>query len=386
MVLQHKYFSVITWFQTKTRFDGLFGQFKIKMRCLNLGCGNKIKKSTENEEWINLDFRKLEGVDIVCDLTKEKILLEDNSIDFILADDILEHFQPKELINVLLECHRVLDEGGEIEIKTPDIERIIEVYPKVIDDFELDRKIFGGREYEGNQHKIGFTKKSIEFYLNITGFKVHRIENMNLGDYTNMKISATKPFKEKWTDFQVENAKDVKRSKPLETTERLQLTVKLIKELNPKSMINFGIQDAVLERELRKEGFKGELTGFDLEGIIKSYDYSDIKNFTLIKGNCEDKLNIKDNSYSCICCFEILEHLINLYKFLKEIKRILKENGTFFLSIPFSEEACKQHKDHFQALNLRKMEILLNLTGFVIEQAFDIREQETLYIVAKPIP
>lgn len=163
------------------------------MRCLNIGAGEKIKKSTEKEEWINLDIRKLEGIDIVCDLAKQKIPLEDNSIDFILAEDILEHFSPNELRYVLRELIRVLKKGKEMQIKTPDIFKIFKAFEGgAINSFELDRKIFGNRDYEGNYHKIGFTKESIQFYLNEAGFQIIQIHDMNLYDWSNMQVICRK--------------------------------------------------------------------------------------------------------------------------------------------------------------------------------------------------
>ena len=46
------------------------------------------------------------------------------------------------------------------------------------------------------------------------------------------------------------------------------------------------------------------------------------------------KIKLKDDSVDIVVAGEILEHLINPFKFLLEIKRILKKNGELILSTP----------------------------------------------------
>lgn len=347
---------------------------------LNLGCGDKIKKSTENEKWINLDFRKMDGVEVVCDLETEPLPFKDAEIDYILADDILEHFIPKTLLEILLDGNRVLKEGGELEIKTPDLEKIISAYPDTIDSYEFDRKIFGGRDYEGNQHKIGFTKESIQFYLSATGFKIDKIENMGLGDWSNMKILAHKPFKDKWNKTQIKAYSKIGRSRDILETQRAKLIINLICKQNPESMLDLGVHDGWLERGLRKKGYTKFIVGQDLSEVIEAYDYSDIENFKAVKRDVDEGITLEH--YEAVCAFEILEHIFNPYKFLKQIR---KTNGILYLSTPNGEEASLKHNDHFGWFDLRRLQLLLNFAGFELQNSYNIEETETLFIVAKPI-
>lgn len=80
---------------------------------LNIGCGKDIR-----EGYLNCDYIKAPGVDLVFDISKEKIPLPDNSVDEILCSHVLEHIHDWHL-NPMSEMHRVLKEGGILEIRVP---------------------------------------------------------------------------------------------------------------------------------------------------------------------------------------------------------------------------------------------------------------------------
>jgi SAM-dependent methyltransferase len=78
---------------------------------LNIGCGNDIK-----EGFINLDITQLPGVDVVCDIENSLLPFENNTFEYIMCIDVLEHVDyPK----VLKEIHRILKPDGIVEIRVP---------------------------------------------------------------------------------------------------------------------------------------------------------------------------------------------------------------------------------------------------------------------------
>lgn len=79
---------------------------------LNLGCGRDIK-----EGYINLDFYKNEGVNVICDLNDGHLPFENNYFDEIQANHVFEHLPKWE--NILIECYRVLKPNGIITIRVP---------------------------------------------------------------------------------------------------------------------------------------------------------------------------------------------------------------------------------------------------------------------------
>ena len=74
---------------------------------LNLGSGYKPKKNYINIDCVQLVDPKIGNmVDLILDLEKDKLPFEDNSVDEILAENILEHIENLKLL--MNECNRVL--------------------------------------------------------------------------------------------------------------------------------------------------------------------------------------------------------------------------------------------------------------------------------------
>ncbi len=88
------------------------------IRCLNLGCGNNIRPSSETVQWVNLDRTLHEGVDVACDLEKGLSRFEDNTFDFVLASHVLEHVY--NFLPLMAEIHRVLKPRGTLVVKVPE--------------------------------------------------------------------------------------------------------------------------------------------------------------------------------------------------------------------------------------------------------------------------
>jgi SAM-dependent methyltransferase len=78
---------------------------------LNIGCGNDIRA-----DYVNLDIAKLPGVDVVCDIDTNPLPFDNNTFEYIVCNDVLEHV---EVAKVLKEIHRVIKEDGIVEIRVP---------------------------------------------------------------------------------------------------------------------------------------------------------------------------------------------------------------------------------------------------------------------------
>lgn len=149
---------------------------------LNLGCGTDYRNG-----FINVDGSlSLYKVDKVIAIGHESLLnyFKKESFDYILANDIIEHFFHWEAINILKELYQLLTLRGCIEIRVPDCEYIIrswrlpikkkltllfggqDIPQSVSDEMDESRKKFP----QYFCHKYGWTKKKMKEELKKTGF------------------------------------------------------------------------------------------------------------------------------------------------------------------------------------------------------------------------
>jgi SAM-dependent methyltransferase len=85
---------------------------------IDLGCG-----SNKREGFTGVDMFKMQGVDVVCNLAKDKWPFEDNSVDEAHASHFIEHLtnlgDKWERTHFFNELHRVLKKGGTAQLIFP---------------------------------------------------------------------------------------------------------------------------------------------------------------------------------------------------------------------------------------------------------------------------
>ena len=123
---------------------------------LNLGAGH-----VSRPEYLNVDTRALDGIDLVADV--RSLPFEGDSVAEIYSSHVLEHFPVEELGKVLLPYWvSLLRPGGEFVAVVPDMETMITEYVAGRMEFEeLREVIYGSQEYDGNFHFNGFSQASI---------------------------------------------------------------------------------------------------------------------------------------------------------------------------------------------------------------------------------
>lgn len=103
---------------------------------LNLGCGRRFHPA-----WTNVDFVSTsEGV-IAHNLTRG-MPFPDSFFDVVYHSHLLEHFPKAEALPFLRECYRVLKSGGIIRIAVPDLERIVRLYLKALEESTRGNKLW----------------------------------------------------------------------------------------------------------------------------------------------------------------------------------------------------------------------------------------------------
>lgn len=105
------------------------------MKRLNLGCGEDIR-----EGYINVDYIKSKGVDVVHDLNKVPYPFKSNNFDEIYASHVLEHLDG-DWFAIIKELHRILKKGGILRVEVPH-------FTSAIAFIENHRRFFRYRSFE----------------------------------------------------------------------------------------------------------------------------------------------------------------------------------------------------------------------------------------------
>jgi predicted SAM-dependent methyltransferase len=157
---------------------------------LNLGCGHLPLK-----EYLNVDGRPLEGVDIVADVGK--LPFGPGEVSEIFSAHLLEHFPVEQLRRQLLPYWRsLLEPGGTFAAVVPDPDTMFREYAAGRMPFEEVRlATFGAQEYDGDFHFTMFTSESLVQLLNEAGFAgvALRASGRRNGACYEMEIEARRP-------------------------------------------------------------------------------------------------------------------------------------------------------------------------------------------------
>lgn len=69
---------------------------------------------------------------------------------------------------------------------------------------------------------------------------------------------------------------------------------------------------------------------------VDTFDIVDTYNTTFIGDITKTNKEIQESSYDCIACLEVLEHTLNPFDAVKELRRILKHEGYLLISAPLN--------------------------------------------------
>ncbi|OGE36808.1 hypothetical protein A3B45_00315 [Candidatus Daviesbacteria bacterium RIFCSPLOWO2_01_FULL_39_12] len=114
----------------------------------------------------------------------------------------------------------------------------------------------------------------------------------------------------------------------------------------------------------------GEISGVDIEP--KSIEYCKLrgfKNVRLIKKN-SDKLPFRNNQYNLITCLDVLEHIDDDEKYLKEVNRILLRDGYLIIFVPSFQILWGELDDrskHFRRYRKGQLISMLKKSGFQVK-------------------
>ncbi len=132
------------------------------MTMLNIGSG---QRRFEGHGWVNIDCVSRSGQvpDIVCDVLKERLPFEDNSVDLVALVHTLEHWELSSQDHAIGDIYRVLKPGGSVIIIIPDIRALAQRWlARQISDYIYSVNLCGAYQgEEGDFHRWHHTRTSL---------------------------------------------------------------------------------------------------------------------------------------------------------------------------------------------------------------------------------
>ena len=104
-----------------------------------------------------------------------------------------------------------------------------------------------------------------------------------------------------------------------------------VKELKPKTILDAGCGEGFVLSLLLEHSIKAKMTGIDISSEAIKIAKSNNRKMSLLKGDIYG-LSFDDNAFDLVLCSEVLEHLDDPRKALKELKRVSKKY--LLLSVP----------------------------------------------------
>lgn len=162
---------------------------------VNLGSGD-----TPIPGFLNVDaLPDAPGVDLVADISKPPLPIEDGSADIVYASHVLEHFPHGETLGLLRDWRRVLRPGGRLLVAVPDLEVVGRMLVERHGWFTPPNApwvgaVYGGQKDQYDFHKAGFTAPWLAYLLGEAGFgEVRRVDRFEGIERTDTSYSPV-PF------------------------------------------------------------------------------------------------------------------------------------------------------------------------------------------------
>jgi len=151
---------------------------------------------------------------------------------------------------------------------------------------------------------------------------------------------------------------------PLWVAEEIFRTIKIRSGVTPL-LLDIGSGIGTFLQEVKR--IQPGIDAVGLEPSTWAVEHSRRKGLNVMKGFFEDaESEFQDESFAVVCAFELIEHLLNPFLFIRQVKRILEPNGYFIFSTPdFNSLIYKIRAPH--ALGLHREHLFYFTKGNLIK-------------------
>jgi len=139
----------------------------------------------------------------------------------------------------------------------------------------------------------------------------------------------------------------------------------LLKYKKRGRILDMGCAYGIFANWFQKRGF--EVVGCDISQFAIRKGKRISPKLKLVINDVENGINFKDSSFDIIIAFEILEHCKNLRGILREMRRILKEDGIACITVPVLEYSSPERDEtHFWYLRTSDWIKIFEKNGFSV--------------------
>ncbi|MBA7475660.1 Ubiquinone biosynthesis O-methyltransferase, mitochondrial [subsurface metagenome] len=296
------------------------------MRLLELSANDKVLELGGGSNpvcpgrWTNLDCRELPGVDIVASL-EETLPIEDESYDGVFCSYAIEHIPWRKVRDFLSEVRRILKPEGRAIFITANLKeqaKLIGAKDRWDGDFE-SCLIFGDQDYPENTHRVGFSPEYAERLFGELGFQAKVEPHPSCP--TDMVITAVKT--------------------PLDRLTWVRNEVgKLTKDKPDALIVDIGCADCPITYDMANCTWVDSDSYEKVAQDMRTLGRTQIPREKFIQASADD-LPFENKIFEVALNTELLEHVADPAKVLKETKRVARH---VIITVPDEYSWSLDHK------------------------------------------
>lgn len=159
--------------------------------------------------------------------------------------------------------------------------------------------------------------------------------------------------------------------------ERRHLLAQTLRELRPGTAVDIGAAGGGNTRVLRDLGWRAVALEYGAEGAEVAHE----RRLATLRSDAT-MLPLRADALDLVLAFDVLEHLVDDDACVREVRRVLRGDGTFLIAVPADPRLWSAHDeavDHVRRYTRETLTALLRGGGF------DIAEMSSWNVLLRPV-